>query len=51
MIWDNGSLPGYSTYIGKNVNENYVIIILSNKYSYNVLPIVSGLSNILETNK
>ena len=51
MIWDNGSLPGYSTYIGKNVNENYVIIILSNKYSYNVLPIVSGLSDILEMKK
>jgi len=51
MIWDNGSLPGYSCYIGKNINKNYVIIILSNKYSYNVLPIVSGLSDILEMKK
>ena len=51
MIWDNGSLPGYSSYIGKNISENYVIIILSNKYSYNVIPIVSGLSNILEMKK
>ncbi|MBU3161726.1 beta-lactamase family protein [Clostridium frigoris] len=51
MIWDNGSILGYSSYIGKNINKNYVIIILSNKYPYNVIPIVSGLSDILEMKK
>ena len=51
MIWDNGSTLGYSSYLGKNIDKGYVIIILSNKYAYNVMPIVSGLSNILEMKK
>ncbi|APC40866.1 serine hydrolase domain-containing protein [Clostridium estertheticum] len=51
MIWDNGSTLGYTSYLGKDINKKYVIIILSNKYAYNVMPIVSGLSNILEMKK
>jgi len=51
VIWHNGSLPGFSSYIGKNSNKEYIFIILSNKDSYNIEDMVSGLSNILELKK
>ncbi|MCB2309089.1 beta-lactamase family protein [Clostridium estertheticum] len=51
MVWHNGTLSGYSSYIGKNINKDYVFIILSNKGSYNVVQMVSGLTDILEVEK
>ncbi|MBU3160708.1 beta-lactamase family protein, partial [Clostridium frigoris] len=51
VIWHNGSLPGFSSYIGKNVNKKYLFIILSNKDSYNIEDMVSELSNILKLEK
>lgn len=50
-IYHTGSLPGYTSYIGRNIDKKYVCIILSNKEkdeSVNNIPI--GLSQILENN-
>ncbi|MBX4261162.1 beta-lactamase family protein [Clostridium estertheticum] len=51
MVWHNGTLSGYSTYIGKNINKDYVFVILSNKGSYNVVQMILGLTDILEEKK
>ena len=48
LVGHNGSLPGYSTYMEKNMDKQSIIIILSNKDDYNVADMNLGLSKIVD---
>ena len=48
LVGHDGSLPGYSTYIEKNMDKQSIIIILSNKDDYNVADMNLGLSKIVD---
>lgn len=49
IMYHSGNLSGYTSYVGRNVNKKYSIIILSNRDSdSNVSDIATGILKILE---
>lgn len=53
LISYTGKLPGNISFIGRNIDKNYILIILSNKdydYDHSIDSIPKGLSQILENN-
>lgn len=50
LIFHGGNIPGYTSFIERNIDKKYVIIILSNKeHASSINEIYIGLSQLLES--
>jgi hypothetical protein len=49
IIFHSGSALGFTSFVSKDVDKNYILIILSNKHADNSLEdIIDGVSQIIE---